>query len=338
MNASTPHPNPAADEQASLWAARLDGSVLSADQRIALDAWLAADPAHRALLSHYCQFSADLEQQMPLLAGIRELSAEVQPSLATARPHPWSRWPMMASVALTAAAAVALVFWLARPASQFENLATPVAQRRALTLADGTRVELNARTSLQVDIDGSRRHVRLATGEAFFAVHKDPSRPFIVETPAGSLRVTGTQFNVRAESLTSLEVTVTEGSVQARPGDTGGQAATPVALTAGDKLTVRAGATPEVQALSPTALANALAWRQGQAVFVGVPLRDALACFARYHGRTITATPDAADLPVGARVSLDDLDGFFATLQEVLPVKVTRQPNGSVEVSRRTEH
>jgi transmembrane sensor len=338
MNASTPHLNPAAEEQASLWAARLDGAVLSAEQRIALDAWLAADPAHRAVLSHYCQFSADLEQQLPLLAGIRELSAEVQPSLATARPHPWSRWPMMASVALTAAAAVALVFWLARPASQFENLATPVAQRRALTLADGTRVELNARTSLQVEIDGRRRHVRLVTGEAFFAVHKDPSRPFIVETPAGSVRVTGTQFNVRADSLTVLEVTVTEGSVQARPGDVGGQAAASVALTAGDKLAVRAGATPEVQTLSPTALANALAWRQGQAVFVSVPLREALACFARYHGRLITVTPDAANLPVGARVSLDDLDGFFATLQEALPVNVTRQPNGSVVVSRRTEH
>ena len=335
MNPST-HPNSAAEEQASLWAARLDGSALSANQRLALDAWLAADPAHRALLSHYCQFSADLEQQMPLLAGIRELSAEVQPSLATARPHPWSRWPMTASVALTAAAAVALVFWLARPASQFENLATPVAQRRALTLADGTRVELNARTSLQVDIDGSRRHVRLATGEAFFAVRKDPSRPFIVETPAGSVRVTGTQFNVRADSRTSLEVTVTEGSVQARPGDTGGQAATPVALSAGDQFNARDGVV-SVQALSPVALDHALAWRQGQTVFASVLLHEALAQFARYHGRKITVTPEAASLRIGGRFNLGDLDGFLAALQELLPVKVTHLPDGSVLVELRPE-
>ena len=75
MNPS-PHPHPAAEEQASLWAARLDGSVLSATDRLALDAWLAEDPAHRSLLSHYCQFSADLEQQLPLIEGIRELSVK----------------------------------------------------------------------------------------------------------------------------------------------------------------------------------------------------------------------------------------------------------------------
>ncbi len=336
MNTSTPHLNPTAEEQASLWAARLDGSVLSSAQRIALDAWLAADPAHRTLLSQYCQFSADLEQQMPLLAGIRELSAEVQPSLATARPHPWSRWPLMASVALTAAAAVALVFWLVRPESQFEEFATPTARRQALTLADGTRVELNARTRLQIDIDGAKRHARLATGEAFFVVHKDPARPFIVETPAGSVRVTGTQFNVRSDSPASLEVTVTEGSVQARPGDAAGQAATPVALTAGDKFSVRSGVV-SVQTLTPAALERDLAWRQGQTVFDGVPLREALARFARHHGREITVTDEAAQLTVGGRFNLDDLDGFLTTLEEILPVTVTRKSNGSVEVGLRSK-
>jgi transmembrane sensor len=336
MNPSASRLDASAEEQASLWAARLDGSVLSAEQRIALDAWLAADPSHRTLLSHYCQFSADLEQQMPLLAGIRELSADVRSPLATAQPHPWLRWPLMASVALTAAAAVAVMFWLARPKSQFENLATPVAQQSTQTLADGTRVELNARTRLQVDIDGAQRHARLTTGEAFFTVHKDAARPFIVETPAGSVRVTGTQFNVRADSPTAFEVTVTEGSVQARPGDAGGHIATPVALTAGDKFTARDGIV-SVQTLAPAALDHALAWRQGQAVYAGVPLHEALGQFARYHDRKITATPEAATLRIGGRFSLGDLDGFLAALQELLPVKVTRQPDGSVEVGLRAE-
>ena len=179
-------PQTEAEEQASLWAARLDGSVLTADQRTALDTWLAEHPAHRPLLSQYCQFSADLEQQLPLISGIRELSAEGQPSLPTAQPQPWSRWPLMASVALTAAAAVALLFWLGRPAHQLENLATPAAQRQTLTLVDGTRIELNAQTSLQVEIGPHDRHVRLAAGEAFFTVRKDPARPFLVETPAGA--------------------------------------------------------------------------------------------------------------------------------------------------------
>ena len=337
MNTSLSHLDPAAEEQASLWAARLDGSVLSAADRIALDAWLAGHPAHRALLSHYCQFSADLEQQLPLLEGIKELSAGIRITPETAQPHPWLRWPMMAGVTLTAAAAVALAFWLARPKTQFENIATPVAQRQVLTLADGTRVELNARTSLQVAIDGNARRVRLASGEAFFAVHKDATRPFIVETPAGSVRVTGTEFAVRIEIASSLEVTVLEGAVQARPGDANGRPATPIALTAGDKLSAGPGGVVSVQALSASALDDALAWRQGQTVFRGVPLNEALARFARYHGRSITATAAAAELPVGGRFSLDDLDGFFGALEEVLPVSVKHNLDGTMLVSLRTD-
>jgi len=208
-----PPTDPAAEDQAALWAARLDGSVLSAPDRIALDAWLAADPAHRPLLSSYCQFSADLEQQLPLLEGIREQPAEARTKSKTARPSPWARWPLWAGVTLSAAAAVVFGLWLAQPATQACDFATPMALRQAHTLADGSQVELNAQTSLRVDLGAHERRVRLAAGEAFFSVHQDAARPFIVETPAGSVRVTGTRFNVRTEPDGAFAVTVLEGSV-----------------------------------------------------------------------------------------------------------------------------
>jgi transmembrane sensor len=336
MNPSSRPVDPTLEEQAALWAARLDGSVLSADDRLALDRWLAADAGHRALLSQYCQFSADLEQQMPLIAGIKEQSAETQTTPKTAQPEPWLRRPLMVGAMLTAAAAVAVVFWGLQPRQQFANIATPVAQRQTLTLADGTRVELNAQTSLQVEIDGKGRRVRLASGEAFFAVHKDPARPFIVETPAGSVRVTGTKFDVRSETAGAFEVTVIEGSVQARPGGSDLTQPAPLALTAGDQISSGPNGTERHQ-LSAADLDDALAWRHGQIVFKGTPLREVLARFARYHGRGITATPDAAELSVGARFSLDDLDGFFDGLEAALPVKVTRNLNGTVQVARRGE-
>jgi transmembrane sensor len=336
MNSSTWHLDPAADEQAALWAARLDGSVLTAADRVALDAWLADNPVHRTMLSAYCQFSADLEQQLPLMEGIKETSAEIQPSLETAQPRPWLRWPVLAGVALSAAAAVALGLWLAAPATQSENIVSAVAQRQEVTLADGTRVQLDAQTALVVDLGRAERHVRLASGEAFFAVSKDRSRPFFVETPAGSVRVTGTQFNVSAQTPADLEVTVVEGSVLVRPGKTSSAAAMPVSLTAGQRFSSGPRAV-EVHALSPAELEDALAWRQGKVVFKGVPLHEALARFARYHGRGITATPGAADLRVGGRFSLDDLDGFFSALEQVLPVRVTRDLSGTVQVGLRTE-
>jgi transmembrane sensor len=336
MNQSTWHLDPAAEEQAALWAARLDGSQLSAADRGALDEWLACNPVHRTMLSAYCQFSADLEQQLPLLEGIKESLAEIQPSPKSAQPYPWSRWPLWAGATLTAAAAVALGLWVTAPSPRVQNVATSVAQRQELTLADGTRIQLNARTALVAEIGRAERRVRLASGEAFFAVSKDQTKPFYVETPAGSVRVTGTQFNVSAETPATLAVTVVEGSVLVRPGQADGPAAAPVALRAMDQFsTGPRGA--NVRALSATELDNALAWRQGQVVFTGVPLREALAYFARYHGRGITATAGAADLRVGGRFSLDDLDGFFAALEQVLPVRITRDLSGTVQVGLRAE-
>lgn len=342
MNALPSQPSPAADAEAALWAARLEGGTLEAADRVALDNWLAASPAHRALLSSYCQFSADLELQLPALVGAGRISMPPPPA-------PRRRWSfnLLTTCTLAAAAVViALTVHFTRPASAPETIATAVAQRQTITLADGTRVELNARTSLQIALGRTERRVRLASGEAFFHVTKDPSRPFIVETPAGSVRVTGTTFNVLAESPAALDVTVVEGSVQVRPADSASghsplapATSEPAALTAGDHLSARADTGVTVKKLSAAALANTLAWRQGYAVFEDVPLSEALARFAHYHGRGITASPAAAAVRISSRSSLDDLDGFFESLTELArtPMQTSRDASGLYHVRLRQE-
>ena len=335
MNSSPESISPAIDAAAALWAARLEGGTLDAADRNALDAWLAASPVHRAALSSYCQFSADLEVQLAALVAAGRVTLP-----AAAPRRSWSlKW-----IAASAGAAIAVVAFTASflnhtfsPTPQ--SFTTAIAQRQSVTLADGTRVELNARTSLQVELTPTARRVRLASGEAYFQVSKDPSRPFTVETPAGSVRVTGTVFNVLAESPAALDVTVVEGSVAVRPSVAAGgsDAAAPSALTAGDHLSARPTAGVSVNPISTAALANKLAWRQGAVVFEDIPLADALARFAHYHGRGITASPGAAQLRISSRFNLDDLDGFFASLADLKPVQATRDASGLYHVSLRTE-
>ncbi|MES2692675.1 MAG: FecR domain-containing protein [Verrucomicrobiota bacterium] len=334
MNSSPSRHDPAVDEQAAYWAARLDGGdVLESSERTALDAWLAQSPAHRAALSDYCQFSADLEEQLPALV---ETGAVQMP----AAPRPARRWfslPVFSGLALAAAAAVAVVVYVQRPAgSAIENI-TSIAQRSTHTLSDGTRVELNAHTRIVFENKGNERLVRLLNGgEALFAVAKDRSRPFIVETqPNGRVRVTGTTFNVRndpASTTTSLEVTVVEGSVLVNPTD----ADKPYSLGAGDQLSAGPGGVVKVQPLAASALAEALAWREGNVVFNDVPLRDAAARFARYHGRQIVVDPAVATRGVGGVHALDDLNAFLDALEVMLPVKATRDDlNGAVSIAPR---
>lgn len=336
MNSSHPHSHDsAAEEKAALWAARLEGGTLDAADRNALDAWLAEKPAHRALLSDYCQFSADLEQQLPALvsSGAVKMPASAQPSRRR-----WSfSWLTLAGGTLAAAAAVALFLTVSSPAPGVETLATSVAQRQSFTLSDGTRVELNAQTSLLVENTRDERRVRLASGEAYFAVAQDPSRPFIVETPTGSVRVTGTVFNVRTDKVSELEVTVVEGSVQVRPSDTAGTGPrSPAALTAGDYLIATSASVTRLP-LDASGVEDALAWRQGKIVFNNTPLHVALARFAQYHGRGIIPTPAAEKLPLGGPYSLDDLKGFLDALPQIHKVRVNYEPSGIIRISLRTE-
>lgn len=333
MNTTSDHrPDPSAEEAAALWAARLDGSELALEDRRELEAWLEADASHRQLLSAYCQFSADLEQRLPLLEGIRESSSETPRELTSARPSPRSSRPLWVGAMLTAAAAVALVFWFARaPRAETRELATAAAQRQTIALADGSRLELNAHTRLAVTLAPDERRVHLTSGQAFFTVAKDPQRPFFVETSAGVVRVTGTQFDVRADELVKFQVTVREGSVQVQPAGTA--AVAPFALKASDQYL--AG---EVRALDAGDLDAALAWRNGEIVFRGAPLSDVLAAFARHHDREIAVSPAARQLRLGGRFNLDNLDQFLELLPQALDrVTVKRDAHGSVQVQLRDE-
>ena len=81
----------------------------------------------------------------------------------------------------------------------YNTLNVPYGKRFAVKLSDGTKVTLNAGTSLRYPvkfIEGQNRQVFIETGEAYFNVVKDSKHPFIVNNNNVNIRVLGTQFNV----------------------------------------------------------------------------------------------------------------------------------------------
>ena len=329
MNRSQNVPDPETEDQASLWAARLEGSSLTAADRAELDSWLAGDPARLEMLSRFCRFSARLDRLVPELVA----SGSIKVVEGRARPgrglNPWK----LAAAGLVAAALAVVVVRLEWSGERSESISAPVGKRQSFTLSDGSRVELNANTAIFVDNGRAERRVRLSNGEAFFMVSKDKARPFIVETPAGSVRVTGTKFNVLTEAASQLEVTVVEGSVQVRAADSGGNPGSePVRLEVGDRLTREVGGV-SVRGLSPDELEDALAWRQGQIVCEKMPLSELLARVAHYHGCVITATPAAAGALVSGRYSINNLDEVLSEVAAGIKVRVERGADGRVRVS-----
>jgi transmembrane sensor len=328
MNRSTQVPDPAAEEQASLWAARLEGSILTDSDRAELDAWLAGDPARRALLSSFCRLSAKLDVAVPELAAC----GAIQMPPERRRPAgAWNPWKLATAGLLAALVAGVLLF--ERQGRQTEDLSTPAGQRGSFTLSDGTRVELNANTSITVENGRNERRVHLSNGEAFFVVSEDKSRPFTVDTPAGSVRVTGTIFNVLTESASQLDVTVVEGQVQVRPDDSSGvPSANPTILNAGGVLDAEGGRV-SITTKSVADIDDDLAWRQGKIVCNAMPVAVALARYSHFYGRSMTATAGAGARNLGGRYDLANLDEFLDYLRQGQGLSVARAADGSIRVS-----
>jgi transmembrane sensor len=300
------------DEQAARWTSRLDGGELTPADRLALHAWLDEDPAHRAAFEHYQLICDDTAESLPVLA---QISALARPALVTGSRLP--RW-LLPAAGLAAAIAVAFV-WVVPYYRDTQQVATVAAQRSTLSLPDGSRAEMNAQTTLHTDFRHGRRHVRLEKGEAWFSVAKDPAHPFIVETPAGTVRVTGTQFNVRLAATGRPEVTLLEGGVSYEHEDFHAR------LSPGQQIS----AAGELRQLSAAEQENVLAWRQGRIVLNGLTLAEAAARFAEFHGQTVTVVPEVAARELGGSLALDDLQGFFDLLSAgPLGLRVVRRGEG----------
>lgn len=110
---------------------------------------------------------------------------------------------------------IAGVGFLLKPAEEY-IVEIPMGQRSSVLLPDGSKVWLNAGTTLKYDerFNMFNRHVSI-DGEGYFEVAKDRGRRFVVSTEAYDIRVTGTRFNVSSYRDDPYSaVTLTEGSVE----------------------------------------------------------------------------------------------------------------------------
>jgi len=101
-------------------------------------------------------------------------------------------------------------------ATGFNTIGTPRGRQFQLVLEDGTRVWLNAESSIHFPtvFDKKERHVDI-TGEAYFEVAKNPNRPFTVSVRGMQVQVLGTHFNINAyDDEAAINTTLLEGSVK----------------------------------------------------------------------------------------------------------------------------
>lgn len=189
----------------------------------------------------------------------------------------WQRgWPRLATAAMALLAIIAARLWMAQAPAAY---ATAIGEQRTIQLADGSTIELNSQSSVQVRLAEHQRDVTLIEGQALFRVAKDRSRPFVVHAGDAEVRAVGTEFDVYRKQSATV-VTVVEGRVETQE-ESG---APPIMLSAGEQLTV---APHMVTTPVRTDTAVATAWLQKHLVFEETPLADVAEQFNRYSRRPL---------------------------------------------------
>jgi len=141
---------------------------------------------------------------------------------------------------------------------------TPRGEKSKVTLPDGSEVWLNAKTKLTYFVKQKERKAELS-GEAFFKVAHDKSKPFTIVTPECNVEVVGTSFNVMAyEEFGRNEITLLEGKVKVYSG------AGSKMLSPGQAMSVKNGQ----MNIAVTEAEQAIAWVGNKFNFNNIPLEE----------------------------------------------------------------
>jgi transmembrane sensor len=321
--------NSTADEidfQAAQWLLRHDAG-LAAPELAALHAWLAADARHQ----HAWDALARTDALLASLPAQRVAAFSRPAAPAPASPSLLGR---LASVRLAASrlprGALAggclllcgLLAWplaghLRQPGFQ-HDYSTARGQFATQILPDGSRIELDSGSAVDVALYRDRRSVRLLRGQAMFHVHADAARPFQVVAGAATATVLGTHFAVRHVDSTT-QVSVAQGTVRVE----GASGAPGAVLRAGDTVTVTPQGMQAPARVSAQAVGN---WRTGRLDFEDATLAEALAEFERY-GDTglVLGDPALAGLRLNGSFDARLPAQFAAALPLALPVRLLRQ-------------
>nr|WP_295872419.1 FecR domain-containing protein [uncultured Chitinophaga sp.] len=159
----------------------------------------------------------------------------------------------------------------------YNTMQTPHGCMYQLTLPDGSRVWLNAASSIRypTTFAADRRQVEV-TGEAFFDIVKDDRKPFTVTVNQLDIRVLGTAFNVMAyPDETTVRTTLVQGAINVSNGGAG------QLLHPGEQATMAAGGGPF--RISKPNLEEILSWKNGEFYFQDTHIETIMREVARWY-------------------------------------------------------
>ena len=183
-------------------------------------------------------------------------------------------------------------------AAEYNTLRNPKGSKViTLSLADGSKVWLNAESSLKYPtaFTGNERKVEI-TGEAYFEVTHDASKPFIVTKGATSVQVLGTHFNVNTyDDENEIRVTLLEGSVKVQNGSNEN------IIKPGQQ--ARVGKDSQIKVVNGVDIEEVIAWQKGLFVFDNTDLATIMREVSRWYDVEVVYDGKITDTKFGGGLS-----------------------------------
>nr|WP_232243847.1 FecR family protein [Pseudomonas gessardii] len=204
---------------------------------------------------------------------------------------------------------VPIHYWLA-------DQRTATGEQRTLKLADGTLVNLNTHSAIDVRFDEKRRVIVLQEGEILVETGHNDARPFVVETREGSLRALGTRFIVKREA-DGTRLSVLQSAVAAQPGALQQERV----FKEGQQVLMRRDGLGPLLAVTP----GTDAWTRGMLVVDNARLGDVIGELGRYRTGYLGVDPQVADLRITGSFPLQDTNLALNALLPTLPVQIRQR-------------
>ena len=290
--------------------------------------WRAADPEHERAWQH---IEAVSRRFGGLHGGAAAKALDQREQPASGRRRQLLLWLGAAGGAgLLAAHAADVAPWRGAHA-MLADYRTATGERRELALSDGSVVNMNTASAVNVRFDAGARLLELLAGEIMVTSGHGAGSgaPLLVATHEGVVRALGTRFAVRQQDGSS-SVSVFDSAVEIRPQEGAGAV---LYLAAGHEahFSRRRIAAPQRTSM------HADAWAHGQLIVDDVTLGEFLAELARYRPGVIDCTPEVAHLRLSGVFPLADTGRVLAMLPNSLPVQVRSRTRWWVTVEAATD-
>jgi ferric-dicitrate binding protein FerR (iron transport regulator) len=196
---------------------------------------------------------------------------------------------------------------------------TSIERGKEIVLADGSKVWLNKNAVLTYPdkFDKNTRNVELS-GEAFFEIAKNPSKPFIVNMSNATVTVVGTSFNINSKE-NETEIVVATGTVKVTDTDNSKSEL----ITVGYSAKVKDNNIEKYKTSSP----NYLAWRTGEFVFKDTPINQVVKDLNSYYESQIILNNDEIECLFTATFIKANLGDIVDVLKLTCDIEIIKEDN-----------